>query len=116
MGSLHIPEDYCNRWNDNSLPALSRNFDWQGRDDYLEWVNNWKKQLVVEICNIHAAKHILKQKDASVVSRAAAQRDRSQLAIHCANLYFLRKHAKLQAGRQTPTRAKQQHKEYLVTH
>jgi hypothetical protein len=116
MSLLHIPADYQKRWTDDSLPSLSKNFEWQGREDYFAWVDRWKSLLQAEIDCIRSAKEVLRGKDASVLSRAAAQRERALTSIRCRNLYFLRMHSKIQAGRQTATKEKREYKNYITRH
>lgn len=115
MSSVYLPK-FFTRWNEDSLVILSDNFTWTGKDDYQQWVIHWKALLQAEIYNIAAVKAILKDKDTSPISRAAAQSEKTRLTIRCFNLYFLRHHSKKQAGKQMPTKQKQEHKEYVVTH
>src|SRR4051812_29217898 len=107
MSSIYLPKFFDTRWSDETLAALSDNFAWNGKDEYLKWVDNWKSLLQVEIMNISNVKSILKEKDISAISRAAAQRERTSLAIRCFNLYFLRTHSKKQAGKQMPNKQRQ---------
>jgi hypothetical protein len=80
------------------------NFTWTGRDDYLEWVADWKvrlKQKIVAIRNEKADRRDTRLADGV---RNAANIERQQLRIDCFNLFIIRKIGKHMSAKQRDDR------------
>lgn len=81
------------------LPAeLARNFTWTGREDYLEWLADWKARLALMIENIRRQK--AGRSLGSIEDRAAAASQCHALRIDAYNMLLLRRMGKRLSARQ----------------
>ena len=71
-------------------PAWMKNFIWTGRDDYLEWVADWKTTLQAKIQAIRDCKTIRRNKLANDDDRGMANAERQMLRVDCYNLFLIR--------------------------
>jgi hypothetical protein len=96
--SYEDPENY-------EIPeAWMDNFKWTGREDYLEWVAEWKTILKSKIAAIREEKIARRNRFLSDEDRNAAQHERQLLRIDCHNLLILRIFGKVQSRRQRDER------------
>lgn len=84
----------------NIPTAWEANFVWTGRDDYLEWVTDWKTILRTKIAEIHAEKAIRRNKAKSIEERNSANYQRQALRAECRDLMIIRKIGKQRSVKQ----------------
>jgi hypothetical protein len=102
MSKLIFPSQHTFiRYDDTDFPdAWNKNFIWKDREDYLEWVADWKSCLKAKIAAIHDEKAIRRNKSMGIWTRDAANQERQQLRIDCFNLFVIRRMGKRSAGEQ----------------
>jgi hypothetical protein len=100
FSETYIRYEYTDEDNNNFPNDWEANFTWTGRDDYLEWVAEWKDALKAQIKLIRDQKAIRSDKTAEISDRNAANLKRQQLRIDCHNLLLMRKIGKRRSARQ----------------
>jgi hypothetical protein len=81
-------------------PSWMKNFTWTGRDDYLEWVADWKATLQMKIQAIRDCKTIRRNKLANDDDRGMANAERHLLRVDCYNLFLIRSTGKQMSAQQ----------------
>jgi hypothetical protein len=77
--------------NTHEYPAdWEANFTWTGREDYLQWVAEWKACLKQKIAAIRMEKTDRRNRDLTIAARNGANVERQQLRIDCYNLLLIR--------------------------
>jgi hypothetical protein len=80
--------------------AWEANFTWQNRDDYFDWVKQWKQQLHTMIAQIREFKAIRRNKTLDIAERCLANEHRQYLRVVCSNLLLLRRLGKIKSAKQ----------------
>jgi len=79
-------------------------FTWTDRDNYLQWISDWKAVLKEQIAEIRRMKAIYRDPSLDTEARAMAQSERHYLRIYCANLFLMRRMAKQLSATQRRSR------------
>lgn len=89
------------QWDEDKFIAWAEeHLRWQGRDDYLAWLAEWKTRLHEDIAEIRKQKAIRRDKTRTIEDRNYANWERQRLRTECRNLMLLRRIGKQMSARQ----------------